>query len=93
LETYKSYYYFIGIGGIGMSALARHFKEIGARIAGYDKTSTDLTQALENEGIHVSYEDEPPNKGYFKSLAPQEGHGIKIKESGKAHKCKLTNGK
>jgi UDP-N-acetylmuramate--alanine ligase len=59
LETYKSYYYFIGIGGIGMSALARHFKEIGARIAGYDKTSTDLTQALENEGIHVSYEDEP----------------------------------
>ena len=34
-----------------------------------------------------------PNKGYFKSLAPQEGHGINIKESGKALECKLTNGK
>ena len=34
-----------------------------------------------------------PNKGYFKSLAPQEGHGINIKEYGKPHECKLTNEK
>ena len=37
--------YFIGIGGIGMSALARYFKTIGKNVAGYDKTSTELTKA------------------------------------------------
>jgi UDP-N-acetylmuramate-alanine ligase len=37
--------YFIGIGGIGMSALARYFKNIGKEVAGYDKTSTALTRA------------------------------------------------
>ncbi|WP_026808451.1 UDP-N-acetylmuramate--L-alanine ligase [Arenibacter latericius] len=49
--------YFIGIGGIGMSALARYFKFIGKEVSGYDKTSTPLTQDLMAHGIHVHYED------------------------------------
>ena len=51
--------YFIGIGGIGMSALARYFQFHGAVVSGYDKTSTVLTRQLENEGIPVHYEDDP----------------------------------
>ncbi|MDR5591820.1 UDP-N-acetylmuramate--L-alanine ligase [Christiangramia sp. SM2212] len=50
--------YFIGIGGIGMSALARYFKAKGVYVAGYDRTSTDLTKTLEKEGIQVNYKDE-----------------------------------
>lgn len=48
---------FIGIGGIGMSALARFFNERGVTVSGYDKTKTVLTQQLENEGMHIHYED------------------------------------
>lgn len=54
----KTYYYFIGIGGIGMSALARYFKFLGKEVLGYDRTSTDLTIKLENEGIDIHYEDD-----------------------------------
>ena len=43
--------YFIGIGGIGMSALARYFKFIGKNVAGYDKTETPLTKDLVDLGI------------------------------------------
>lgn len=49
--------YFIGIGGIGMSALARYFKTIGWEVAGYDKTSSNLTDALQKEGISIHFED------------------------------------
>lgn len=49
--------YFLGIGGIGMSALARYFKFTGRNVAGYDKTQTALTDALQAEGIDVHYED------------------------------------
>ena len=49
--------YFIGIGGIGMSALARYFKSQGKQVAGYDKTETVLTKQLIDEGIEVHYED------------------------------------
>jgi UDP-N-acetylmuramate--alanine ligase len=49
--------YFIGIGGIGMSALARYFHHIGKQVAGYDKTTTPLTQALEAMGMDIHYED------------------------------------
>lgn len=49
--------YFIGIGGIGMSALARYFKFIGKEVAGYDKTETPLTDDLSSHGISVHYED------------------------------------
>ncbi|MFV0237838.1 MAG: UDP-N-acetylmuramate--L-alanine ligase [Flavobacteriales bacterium] len=49
--------YFLGIGGIGMSALARYFKSVGKQVLGYDKTPTLLTQRLESEGIYITYED------------------------------------
>ena len=51
--------YFIGIGGIGMSALARYYKFKGFNVAGYDRTPSDLTRELEREGISVHYEDRP----------------------------------
>lgn len=50
--------YFLGIGGIGMSALARYFKSLGAEVNGYDKTQTALTDELQREGIHVIFEDD-----------------------------------
>lgn len=50
--------YFIGIGGIGMSAIARYFRAQGKKVSGYDKTQTSLTLKLEAEGIEVFYEDE-----------------------------------
>lgn len=49
--------YFIGIGGIGMSAIARYYNAKGYRVSGYDKTPSPLTHALEAEGISVHYED------------------------------------
>ncbi len=55
-ETYKRFY-FLGIGGIGMSALARYFYRNGYVVAGYDKTPSPLTDALQAEGIRVSFEE------------------------------------
>ncbi|MCQ2144849.1 MAG: UDP-N-acetylmuramate--L-alanine ligase [Bacteroidales bacterium] len=49
--------YFIGIGGIGMSAIARYYKAKGYAVGGYDKTPSELTRQLEAEGIEVHYED------------------------------------
>ena len=49
--------YFIGIGGIGMSALARYFLHRGLVVGGYDKTPSDLTRQLEKEGAQIHYED------------------------------------
>ncbi len=51
-------FYFLGIGGIGMSALARYFRHRGYAVAGYDRTPSPLTKELENEGIDVIYEDD-----------------------------------
>ncbi|MEY3676551.1 MAG: hypothetical protein RJB67_1041 [Bacteroidota bacterium] len=56
LDTIKNIY-FIGIGGIGMSALARYFVSKGCKVSGYDKTETILTQALTELGIQIHYED------------------------------------
>lgn len=50
--------YFVGIGGIGMSALARYFHFIGKNVAGYDKTPTILTNELEKEGIEIHFNDD-----------------------------------
>ncbi len=50
--------YFIGIGGIGMSALARYFNTQGVIVSGYDKTPTALTDDLINEGIKIHFEDD-----------------------------------
>ena len=51
--------YFIGIGGIGMSAIARYFKFKGLNVSGYDRTPSELTAELQKEGIPVHYEDDP----------------------------------
>ncbi len=51
--------YFLGIGGIGMSALARYFNKRNVHCIGYDKTKTPLTEKLEAEGIQIHYEDRP----------------------------------
>jgi UDP-N-acetylmuramate--alanine ligase len=53
--------YFLGIGGIGMSALARYFKFSGKNVAGYDRTPTTLTKAMQAEGIDVHFEDDIRN--------------------------------
>ncbi|WP_119078566.1 UDP-N-acetylmuramate--L-alanine ligase [Chitinophaga alhagiae] len=50
--------YFVGIGGIGMSAIARFFHEKGVAVSGYDRTSTQLTQQLEAEGIPIHYTED-----------------------------------
>ena len=60
LENIKRVY-LIGIGGIGMSGLARYFKKRGCVVCGYDKTCTSLTAALRNEGIPVVFHDEIGN--------------------------------
>ncbi len=54
----KRYIYFVGIGGIGMSALARYFLHEGCSVAGYDRTSTVLTEELEREGAKIHYTDD-----------------------------------
>ena len=60
IDTYDKIY-FIGIGGIGMSALARYFHSIGKIVTGYDKTKSALTDQLEKEGISVHFEDLGPS--------------------------------
>jgi UDP-N-acetylmuramate--alanine ligase len=57
IKTIKSIY-FIGIGGIGMSALARYFHFHGAAVSGYDRTTTVLTRELEDEGIAIHYQED-----------------------------------
>ncbi len=60
LEKYKNIY-FLGIGGIGMSALARYFYSKGFNVAGYDKTPSPLTDELQKEGIVCHFEDLGPS--------------------------------
>ena len=50
--------YFIGIGGIGMSAIARYFHSKGIEVSGYDRTQTELTKQLEHEGISIHYNED-----------------------------------
>ncbi|MBR5056829.1 MAG: UDP-N-acetylmuramate--L-alanine ligase [Bacteroidales bacterium] len=52
-------YYFLGIGGIGMSAIARYFNHAGYNVSGYDRTPSPLTAQLEAEGISIHYQDRP----------------------------------
>ena len=59
INTIKAVY-FIGIGGIGMSALARYFLSRGKCVGGYDRVSSDLTEKLEAEGAHIHYEENVP---------------------------------
>lgn len=69
----KQNIYFLGIGGIGMSALARYFYQKGCQVSGYDKTPSPLTKKLEEEGILIHYEDNPdliPDNIDFVVLTP-----------------------
>jgi UDP-N-acetylmuramate--alanine ligase len=59
--------YLVGIGGIGMSGLARYFNHMGCMVCGYDKTSTHLTDELEHEGMQIVFEDKA-------ELIPAEFH-------------------
>ncbi len=63
IQDIKNIYnvYFVGIGGIGMSAIARYFKSHGKNVAGYDKVSKPLTDELEKEGIKIHFEDDIKN--------------------------------
>lgn len=54
-------YYLVGIGGIGMSAIARYLKEEGNNVFGYDRVCTALTKELEHEGVEIVYEDDSSN--------------------------------
>lgn len=58
MNDFKSLY-FVGAGGIGMAALERYFLAKGYRVAGYDRTPTELTQALEKEGVEIVYDENP----------------------------------
>ena len=51
--------FFLGIGGIGMSALARYFHARGYRVYGYDRTPSPLTDQLQKEGLSIFFEDQP----------------------------------
>lgn len=64
--------YFIGIGGIGMSAIARYFAEQGLPVAGYDKTETPLTRALEAQGMVIHYGNARPE------LVPNPAEGLLV---------------
>lgn len=55
----EKHIYFLGIGGIGMSALARYYRHQGAEVSGYDLTPSPLTKQLEGEGMAIHYEDKP----------------------------------
>lgn len=58
IMNYKSVY-FLGAGGIGMSALERYFLKQGLHVGGYDRTPSALTDALAKEGVDLHFEDDP----------------------------------
>jgi len=60
LETAHNIY-FVGIGGVGMSALAKYFVANGKNVAGYDKTPTEITQRLQEEGVEIHFDDNVDN--------------------------------
>lgn len=68
----ETIFYFLGIGGIGMSALARFFNAKGFIVLGYDRLSTPLTQQLEQEGIDITYEDDLLHLPSLLRLTPTE---------------------
>ncbi|HPF89352.1 MAG TPA: cyanophycin synthetase [Flavobacteriales bacterium] len=74
MSTHKGHMlYFIGVGGIGMSGLARYFRRHGAEVAGYDRTPSELTNQLLSEGIDVQFDEDPrmiPEE--FRNAAPAD---------------------
>lgn len=80
--------FFVGVGGIGMSALARYFNAIGKNVAGYDKTKTPLTEKLQQEGITVIYEDEI---SMVSDLFKNQAHTIIVKTPAVPVQNKILN--
>lgn len=65
--------YFVGIGGIGMSALAKYFAQGGYKIGGYDRSETDITRSLSEIGSQITYEDKVENlPGFFTDTSRKE---------------------
>ena len=58
MDNKKTNIYFVGAGGIGMAALERYFLSRGCKVAGYDRTPSALTKALEDEGVAIVYDDD-----------------------------------
>ena len=58
MKDYKSLY-FVGAGGIGMAALERYFLSMGKKVAGYDRTPSELTAALQSEGVEIVFDENP----------------------------------
>lgn len=72
-EIKLKYAYFLGIGGIGMSAIARYFHSLGVQVCGYDRTPTPLTDALQEEGIQVHFDDNAEHiPAHFLTCDPAE---------------------
>ncbi|MDC1106492.1 UDP-N-acetylmuramate--L-alanine ligase [Prolixibacteraceae bacterium] len=90
MENYR-HIYFIGVGGIGMSAVARYFNHSGFKVSGYDRTETELTRTLVSEGIDIHYHDAPEliptdiksTLVVLTPAIPQElGELVKVREKG-----------
>ena len=86
-----SHIYLIGIGGIGMSAIARYYRFKGYEVSGYDKTPSDLTAELQKEGISIHFEDRPDlipeDVGgtlviYTPAIPESLGEIVKVRENG-----------
>ena len=65
MEQIPESIHFVGVGGIGMSALVRYFLSIGKKVAGYDRTPSELTQKLIAEGANIHYEENVENIKLF----------------------------
>ncbi len=74
MKTYQSLY-FVGAGGIGMAALERYFLARGARVAGYDRTPSDLTAALQAEGVEIAFDEDP---ALIPDYCRQPGHTLVV---------------
>lgn len=89
MHNTRKTYYFLGIGGIGMSALARYFKKQGCDVSGYDKTPSQLAKQLVEEGIDVHYEE---NIEKIPSQADLVVYTPAIPEDNKEYQFILKNG-
>ena len=69
--TVAKHVFFLGLGGIGMSALARHMHSLGHVVGGYDLTPSPLLDRLKEEGIWVGHSDDPGDPGRARRLQAQ----------------------
>lgn len=79
-------FYFLGIGGIGMSALARYFHQHGYHVSGYDRTPSPLTRALEEEGIEITYKD---RLDMLQSIGLSRNNTVVVRTPAVPDECKI----